>query len=246
MISYAYISDVYCPWCYGFAPVLEKILTVRPLPLRVLCGNLVDEPTLSSKWNSPTIRDFFKRLSDTTGRGAEEAFFRLLEEKNAIELQSSRSAPLIAALRRLSPGREREQMEYLQEVFYRYGKDVLNPACADEIALRWGTTADALLQAAASEECKSIAAKEMEEAEDILGDFVVYPSLFVRTEAGEYLPVTRGYASYETVSGKLDEILAGLGMANLPADGNADAPKTGADASDSTTGHVCGPDGCFI
>ena len=40
-----YITDVFCPWCYGFIPVMRRLSRDHPsLPVRVLGGNLVESP----------------------------------------------------------------------------------------------------------------------------------------------------------------------------------------------------------
>ena len=44
MSRYLYISDVYCPWCYAFGRILDELLAEHPLPVRVLAGELVEEP----------------------------------------------------------------------------------------------------------------------------------------------------------------------------------------------------------
>ena len=58
-----YLSDVFCPWCYGFGPVMRRILADYPgTSVRVLGGDLVDEAlTLSEmKEEHPSIREFFR------------------------------------------------------------------------------------------------------------------------------------------------------------------------------------------
>lgn len=74
-----YLSDVFCPWCYGFGPVMQRILAAHPdLSVRVLAGNLMDEPlTLSEmKEDHPSIREFFVRLEKTTGQSVEAFLLR--------------------------------------------------------------------------------------------------------------------------------------------------------------------------
>ena len=40
-----YVTDVFCPWCYGFIPVMRRLVREHPsLPIRVLGGNLMDQP----------------------------------------------------------------------------------------------------------------------------------------------------------------------------------------------------------
>ena len=36
MSHFLYLSDVFCPWCYGFAPVMQRLAAEHPdLPVRV-------------------------------------------------------------------------------------------------------------------------------------------------------------------------------------------------------------------
>ena len=81
MSRYLYISDVYCPWCYAFGRILDELLAEHPLPVRVLAGELVEEPQTIDDMvrEMPSITAFFKRLADTTGRGVGQPYLDLLE-----------------------------------------------------------------------------------------------------------------------------------------------------------------------
>lgn len=207
MPSFLYITDVFCPWCYGFAPVMRKLVSAYGLPVRVLCGNLVDEPSQTSSMGTPSLAAFFQRLADTTGRAAGPGFFSLLCPERSVLMDSSRSAQLLAALKKLAPGHALEQIEAFQNAFYKEGRDVLALGVQAELARRWGVDAAALEQALSSPAVQEKAAKERAEAEEILGDFVVYPSLFVR-EGASFQAVARGYAPYEQVAALVDKALA--------------------------------------
>ena len=87
-------------------------------------------------------------------------------------------------------------------------KTVLRPAVQADAASRWGVDGAALAGALALEGVLSKAEKELEEAEEILGDFVVYPSLFVKTDDGALHAVARGYAPYAEVKAKIEKALA--------------------------------------
>ena len=123
-------------------------------------------------------------------------------------MDSSRSALLMAALKKLAPGHALEQMEAFQNAFYEDGRDVLALDVQADVAARWGVTAQALSQAFASEAVQKKAQKEMDEAEEILGDFVVYPTLFVKTDDGELHAVARGFAPFDEVEAKIEAALA--------------------------------------
>ncbi len=213
MPSFLYITDVFCPWCYGFAPVMRRLAASYDLPVRVLCGSLVDKPTQTSSMRMPSIYAFFQRLADTTGRAAGQGFFSLLCPERSVLMDSSRSAQLLTSLRMLAPGYALEQMEAFQDAFYEEGCDVLSPEVQAKIARRWGVNAADLEQALSSPVVLKKAANEMTEAEEILGDFVVYPSLFIRKGASVQV-VARGYAPYETVAALIDKALANT---RLPA-----------------------------
>lgn len=208
MPSFIYITDVFCPWCFGFAPVMERLAALHSFPVRVLCGNLVDEPEQTSSMGTPRLRAFFQRLSDTTGRTLGEDFFRLLEPEHSAVMDSSRSALLMAALKKLAPGHALEQMETFQNAFYAEGLDVLSLSVQAQVAARWGVTTQDLEKALASDAVSDKARREMDEAEEILGDFVVYPTLFVKTDDGELHAVARGYAPFEDVEARIAEALS--------------------------------------
>lgn len=213
MSSFIYITDVFCPWCFGFAPVMKKLVAEYRFPVRVLCGNLVDEPTPTAKMGTPRLMAFFERLCDTTNREIGQGFFDMLKPENSVVMDSTRSALLMAALKKLAPGQALEQMETFQEVFYTEGRDVLDLGVQADVAAMWGITADALAQAFETEAVQDKAQKEMDEAEDILGDFVVYPSLFVKADDGQIHAVARGYAPYEEVKAKIEAALASQSVA---------------------------------
>lgn len=208
MPSFIYVTDVFCPWCFGFAPVMRKLAALHSFPVRVLCGNLVDEPAQTSSMGTPRLRAFFQRLSDTTGRTLGVDFFHLLEEEGSVVMDSSRSALLMAALKKLAPGHALEQMETFQDVFYKEGRDVLNLGVQADVAVRWGVEEAALKDMLASEGAQQKARREMDEAEEILGDFVVYPTLFVKTDDGVLHAVARGYAPFEEVQAKIEAALS--------------------------------------
>lgn len=228
MPSFIYITDVFCPWCFGFAPVMQRFAEEYRFPVRVLCGELVDEPTQTSKMGTPKLLAFFERLSTTTGREIGAGFFDLLKPEYSVLMDSRRSAVLVAALKKLAPGKALAQMEALQELFYREGRDVLDLAVQTSAAARWGVGAAALAEALESEAVQEQAEKEMAEAEDILGDFVVYPSLFVKTDDGTLHAVARGYAPYEEVKAKIEAALVCSGNECRAAEVSA---------------HACGLDG---
>ena len=197
-----YLTDVFCPWCYGFAPVMRRLAAEHPdRPVRVLGGNLMDEPQpLTGMLEEyPTIREFFARLQETTGQSTEH-FRQALEQAVAgtgpdLLMHSPAMNLPLAALRHLAPGHELEQMEAFQMAFYAQGRDVM--------------AAGALTAAMADPAIRSAARHDAAEAEEVMGEFLLYPTLYLEHD-GQRTLLARGYSDYASVRAKLDDALHGV------------------------------------
>ena len=200
-MNFLYLTDVFCPWCYGFAPVMRRLAAEHPeLPVRVLGGNLMAEPqTLTGMLEEyPTIREFFVRLQETTGQTTEQ--FRLAWNRPrpgrarpahafpGHEPAPGRPAPAV-------PGHQLEQMEAFQMAFYAQGRDVMAAGEQEAIAAAWlpaGAAPGALAAVMAIPPSGEAARHDAAEAEEIMGEFLLYPTLYLehdgrRTPAGPRL-----------------------------------------------------------
>lgn len=153
---------------------------------------------------SPHIRDFFVRLADTTGQSVGQAFLDKLDPARGrlIRLYSPAVAAPLAALKRLDPGRALEHMEAFQAAFYGGGQDVLNPDVQRELAVGLGADPAAFSAALAAPDLPERVQAEMDEAAAIMGEFALYPTLYLEDGASRRL-LARGFAPYEQVAAKL-------------------------------------------
>lgn len=240
MSRYLYITDVYCPWCYAFGLVFDKVLARYPMPVSVLCGELVSPGyTIDDMvMEMPNIRAFFKRLQDTAGRGVGKAYLDLLEPgKGSMSMDSRAMSVPVAALRRLDPGKEREQIEALQKAFYQDGQDVLDPYVQ---ARACGVDEEALILECSRKEVQEQAEKDRQRAVDILGDFVIYPTLFLERDSGERVLLARSFTDLGTVLTRLEMALEGSSKTD------ASGKEASAQAASEGHGHGCGPNGCTL
>ena len=162
---------------------MQRISSEYPgYPVRVLSGDLVENPTTTVEMmrNHPTMREFFVRLAKTTGQAVGQDFLRRLEQgQGDLRMFSPDMAVPLAALKKLAPGHELEQMEAFQTAFYGEGRDVLAPEVQMRIA---NVDGDVFMRALEDPGVQAAAEAGREEALDILGDFVVYPTLFPETD----------------------------------------------------------------
>ena len=117
---------------------MQRISSEHPgYPVRVLSGDLVENPTTTGEMmrKHPTMREFFVRLAKTTGQAVGQDFLRRLEPgQGDLRMFSPDMAVPLAALKKLAPGHELEQMEAFQSAFYGEGRDVLAPEVQMRIA----------------------------------------------------------------------------------------------------------------
>lgn len=114
----------------------------------------------------------------------------------------------LAVLKTLAPGHELEQMEAFQHDFYAEGRDVLDISVQLDIASRWVWKQPCSRRHRADPPVRVRAEKEAAEASDIMGEFRLYPTLYLEGEGGREL-LARGYAPYETVRAGLEAALSG-------------------------------------
>ncbi len=203
-----YVSDVYCPWCYAFGEVFDELLERHPLPVKVLPGELVEPGSTLDDMvlEMPNIKAFFKRLGETTGRSVGDSYLALLEPgKGDMSMDSRAMSVPLTALKRLAPGKEKEQLEALQKALFLDGQDVLDPyvqarAChVDE---------EALILECSKAEVKEDADRARKEALELLGEFVIYPTLFLVKDDGCRILVARGCTDFSQALKRLEKGLS--------------------------------------
>lgn len=212
MPNFLLLTDVFCPWCYGFAPVMRRLRSEHPdWPVRVLGGGLMDEPSTVAEMaeEMPSIREFFVRLAATTGQPVGDAFLSLLDSGRGryVRMYSPGVAVPLRALKTLDPGREAEQIEAFQTAFYGEGRDVLSPEVQHELAASFGVDAAAFDLAARDESLLDAVQRDMEEAAAIMGEFTLYPTLYLE-DGGQRRLLARGFAPCEEVAARIADIAA--------------------------------------
>lgn len=210
---FVYIADVYCPWCYAFAPIMQRLAAEHPdIPVHVLGGNLIsDTITLAEDVaNSPGLTDFWREVEHASGRSLAGAI-AAVEQGRDIRLSSPGADLVLTALKSLAPGHGLDQLVALEDVFYGQGQDLFTEKVLAALARRWGIEPDALMAEMRSPETERAAKAAHEEAAALMGDIGAYPSVFlVRGDKRD--AVSRGYVHYETVASRLEDAMRDLGV----------------------------------
>ena len=210
---FIYIADVYCPWCFGFAPIMRRLATEHPeFPVRVIGGDLISRPMTLEEVieQQPDIVHFWHEVEKTTGRSLAGAI-RAVEHREPMRLYSPGADELLAVLRHFAPHHDLEQLIMLEEMAYTDGRDLFTPEARQEMARRWNIPVADFEKALEQPEALADTEKNLERAAELMGEITSYPSvLLVRGDKVD--AVTRGYVHYETVASRLDWAMRDLGL----------------------------------
>ncbi len=208
---FLYISEVFCPWCYGFSPVIAKIKEKYGLQFKVVCGALMEEPvSFKSRFEKvPNIQAFIERMYQVTKVKISQDYLKLLysEENDKIFYNSQKGALLFYSLKSFIPDKALEIMKELQQMLYHQGLDVLNQKNQENLAKKLNINFQDLLKFMQDEENQEKSLAETEESFEIMADVVLYPTLYYVDENEKRHFVSRGFVEYENCVAKIEQII---------------------------------------
>lgn len=208
-----YIADVYCPWCFGFGPIMKRIAQEHPeFPITVYGGNLMSTSTDLQDYaaRDPGLLQFWQKVEATTGRSLAGAINALTGGKN-IRMYSPGADLILTALNSLAPGHDLSHMLYLEDMFYGQGKDLFTQESAEQIAKHFGMETEILKQTVNTPHNEQTTERHLEITLELMGEITSYPSvLLIRGSKVE--AVSRGYVHYETVEQRLIDAMQDLGI----------------------------------
>lgn len=216
---FIYIADVYCPWCYGFGPIMKRIAAENPqFPVQVIGGSLMSRPTdlMSYAASDPELYEFWQEVQQTTGRDLSGAL-AALRNGEAIRMYSPGADLILAALKKLAPRHELEQLLMLESMFYAQGMDIFTDAAIEQIAREWNLDAGKLADLANSGQNEQQMLADLDDAKRLMGEITSYPSVLL-TRNGKVDAVSRGYVHYETVVQRLRDAMNDLGVNAEPGE----------------------------
>lgn len=214
MPRFIYVADVYCPWCFGFAPIMQRLAGEHPeFSVRVIGGNLISRPlTLEEDVRrQPGIVEFWRDVERVTGRSLAGAI-RAVENNEPMRLYSPGADELLAVLRAFAPGHELEQLFMLEEMAYTGGKDLFTPESIGGMAEEWNIPVKEFERALDEPAALRATEKNLARASELMGEITSYPSLLL--ERGDRMDVvSRGFVHYETAAARLDWAMRDLDLA---------------------------------
>lgn len=202
---FIYFADPMCSWCYGFAPVMEKLAShfAGRLPVRLVMGGLrAGNRQPMRPQDRDYIRSAWTRVSEASGQPFDFGFF----ERETFTYDTEPACRAVVAMRRLAPDRALAFKARVSSAFYGHNRDITQDEVLADIGAEAGMDRAAFLAELAGEEARN----------ETFGDFLVakqsgvegFPLLAAGSQATGYALVTQGFRPIDGLIEAIEDWLA--------------------------------------
>ncbi len=203
-----YFADPMCSWCYGFAPVMDKVRKAfgAQYDIRLVMGGLrpgkLAEPMTPAR--ARLMRQHWREVAKMTGQPFEDDIFK----RDDFVYDTEPAAKAVIVMERLAPEHAYDYYHEIQRAFYAHSQDITSPEVLSNFARRFDVSATDFATAFASEEAHK----------ETWGQFTFSASLGVKgfpalvlEDSGQYMLLMRGWQPFEEISLTLAKVLKGAG-----------------------------------
>lgn len=205
MSKLIYVMDPLCGWCYGNSTNTQKlfdkykdVLDFEIFPAGMWTGANARK---QSKQMAQFIKKHDPQVQQTTGTEFGKAYFECIENEEII-LDSEVPSRAIVTVKKLWATQAIPFAVEVQKARYWYGKDLNEDETYLSICEKLGLDKAGFLQAFHSETIKKETQETFASAQQYANS---YPTLLAENE-GQYYVLEQGYASFETIVNRIDEI----------------------------------------
>ena len=126
-LEFIYVGDPMCSWCWGFAPVLERMQEVYEIPIRVVVGGLRPGPDAEELDDrvAATLAHHWEQVAHASGQPFDHSF---LDRRDGWIYDTETPAVAVVAMRELSLSDTLRFHTRLQRAFYSERVDIVDPA----------------------------------------------------------------------------------------------------------------------
>ena len=183
-----YVGDPMCSWCWGFAPVLGRLVARFELPVHVIVGGL--RPGPDARELDGTLRAFLREewpsIQQTTGQPFDLGFL----DRDEFLYDTEPAAIAVVTMRQLAPDSTLAFFGRVQRAFYADGTDVTDPTVYRDLVADFEVDVDEFLELMHSPGAKDQAWQDFARARQLGASS--FPTLLARRGA-ELALVSGGY-----------------------------------------------------
>ncbi len=200
-----YVADPMCSWCYGFAPVIERLADHfgDRLPVQLMMGGLrAGNTAIASDADKETTLGHWRKVEQATGQRFDFAAYRA---RQGWTYDTEPACRAVVTMRLLNPLVALAYKSAVQRAFYAEGRDTTRDAVLADIAGEMGVEREMFFAELISEEARKETQRDFvaARAAGVHG----FPTLLAGDGAGRYLLVTNGYRSLDGLPQALDKWL---------------------------------------
>lgn len=196
-----YLADPMCSWCWGFAPVVEKIDDSFDIPLRTIVGGLRPgdsaEPIERIR---PTLQHHWKQVAAASGQPFD------LRGIDRTDWMYDTLVPdtAIVTMRSAAPSETLRFLATVQRAFYAERIDVTDPDVYPDLVTEFPVDPQTFSELLGSPEM--LAATEQDFLESRWLGVSGFPTLLLR-DGATTVPISRGYAPFESVAERINAFI---------------------------------------
>jgi len=207
-LELVYVADPMCSWCWGFAPIIEKVETSFDFPLRIVIGGLRPgdraEPI-------DRVRDYVLHHWSQVAAASGQPFDHAGLDRDDWMYDTLMADTAVVTMREVAPHETRRFLDTVQRAFYSQRVDVTESEVYRDLVLGFPVDPEEFVTQIRSGEMKAATERDFLEAQWL--GVTGFPTLLLRDGAST-LPISYGYAPFETVAGRI----TGLIEKNYPDD----------------------------
>jgi putative protein-disulfide isomerase len=200
-LELVYVADPMCSWCWGFAPVIEKVEASFVMPMRIVIGGLRPgeraEPI-------DRIREFVSHHWTQVALVSGQPFDHAGLDRDDWMYDTLMADTAVVTMREVAPHETRRFLDAVQRAFYSHRIDVTDPEVYRGLVAGFPVDPDEFVNQIGSAEMRATTEQDFLEAQWL--GVTGFPTLLLRDGAST-LPISYGYAPFETVAGRINGII---------------------------------------
>jgi putative protein-disulfide isomerase len=204
-----YCYDAYCGWCYGFSPVITKIVATHPaLQVEVLSGGmLLPEVPIPISATAGYIQQAYKTVEEHTGVTFGDDYLWHINHPDLSDWFPHSEKPAIALciFKEFYPDRQVEVASDLQYALHYEGRDLTDNEAYQHLLEKYSINPEIFYSKLGSEEYKDKAAYEFSLVKQL--QVSGFPCVLLQVSETKFHLLARGYTNYETLEARLQAAL---------------------------------------
>jgi len=207
-LHFIYFADPMCSWCWGFAPVIERLNEIygEALPIRLVLGGLrPGTDKVMTQAAKTSTRTHWEHVHEASGQPFDFGFF----DRQDFVYDTDPAARATVLVRRERPDQALAFLARAQRAFYAENRDVTKASVLADLAAEFGIAREGFAERLESDQLKQETWRDYGTSQR--AGVVGFPTLIAGPGAdGTFGLVTSGFQPAEAILPAIAQWLAGL------------------------------------